>query len=471
MRYPFKHRQHIFHLISKYESMLEKGRVAFPEEQPYLELIDYFEGECLLERALEIADHAILQYNLSARLYLRKAELQLENREAALALATLDKAERLAPGSLAVPLLRAEGYASLDMCEDAIAMLDSLKPAADAKALSDILLCEAMIYEQLKDYNRMYYVLKSALEENPTNSEALSRMWYCVEYVRKYEESIELHERILDVDPFCALAWYNLGAAHHYLCNYDEAIESYEYAFLVKEDFEFAYRDCAEVCLYIKDYAKALQCYQEILERFEPDAELFLHIASCYFETGKYTLAKTFYERATHHDSWCAPAFYGIGQCLAKQKDWRPAIEVLRKATTIEEENEEYQVALAEAYMAVGNHKKAEFHFALATELAPELAEIWLRRAGHLLNTGRAEASMNLLNDEAELESYDSKYLYFRVCCLFEMGNRQEALFALEEALIEDYHSHPYLFTVRPHLEDDRDVRALIAAMKPEMGQ
>jgi len=462
------HRQVIFNLISAYENMVQKGRVCFSDEQPYHDLIEYFEGECLLCRALEIVDHAITEFGFSAVFYIRKAELQLQNKQAKQALVTLDQAEARSPGSLSISLLRAEGFASLDLCEDAIALLDDRKTQADSQELSQIYVCEARIYEQQKEYEHMFYVLKAALEEDPSNKEALSSIWYCVEYARKYEESVALHEKIIDEQPFNALAWYNLGAAHHYLCNHLEAIEAYEYAFLTKEDFEFAYRYCAEVCLYVQNYQKALQCYQEVMERFEPDADLFLHIGKCYLHLGNHLVAKTFFEKATHFDPYCDEAFFGMGECYTGMKEWRKAVDAYRRAVLIEDRNEDYFAGLGEAHFHLHNFNKAETFFREAADTAPEEARHWTRLAHFLVDRGRPEDALKVL-DEAEDYAYGPELLYCRSACLFVMEKKKEALLALEDALFEDFDAHDSLFNLLPVLEQDRDVQAVIATLKPDI--
>lgn len=446
---------------------MEKGKVHFHGELPYVQLIDYFEGECLLEKAIEAAGHAIRQFPYSVDFQVRKAEVLLENREPKEALAILDKAALLSPGFLPIALRRAEGIASLGMAEEAIEMLHELKSGAEAADLSSILVCEALIYEHLKEFETMFYVLKVALEEDPSNKEALTRMWFCVEHARKYEQSVELHQAILDEDPFNSLAWYNLGAAHHYLCNHEEAIEAYEYAFLTNENFEFAYRDCAEVCTYLKDYRKALQCYQEVLERFEPDADLFLHIGECYFKLNNYLVSRTFYEKALHFDRYSSEAHFQIGQCFAREKSWQKAISSYLKAIRIEDCHELYHAGLAEAYCQVGDYKKAEIYFREAADTAPEDAQYWNRLAKFLMERSRQEEALDIL-EEAEEYCFDPELLYFRSACLFSLDRKKEALHALEDALTEDFDAKESLFNLLPVLENDQEVKAVIAVYQPE---
>ena len=52
--------------------------------------------------------------------------------------------------------------------------------------------------------------------------------------------------------------------------------------------------------------------------------------------------------------------------------------------------------------------------------------------------------------------------LYSRVICLFNLGRRGEALYFLQEALLEDFGLHKMLFTELPHLEEDNDVLRII---------
>lgn len=438
-----------------------------PDEESYHRLIDYFEQQCLLERALETVDHALRQHGQVADFHLRKAELLLEGEDAVQAMTALDRLEQLFPARLQAILLRAECLAAMHLHEEGLALLEQAKQGATPSGLSDIHVCEALIYEGLKEHDRTFYLLKAALEENPSNSEALSRMWFCVENARKHKESVSLHERLLDVDPYNALAWYNLGTAHHYLCNYEKAVEAYEYAFLIKDDFEFAYRDCAEVCLYTQNYKKALQCYQDVFERFEPDADLLLHIGICYHKLGNPAVAKSFFQKATDLDCYCADAHFYLGECHASQSAWHKAISAYIKAIRIDDRNEEYYARLSDAYSRTGNFRKAEMYLRQAADTGPEDPRHWVRLIAFLMKRGKTDEALDVL-DEAEDYTYSPELLYCRSACLFDMGLKKDALLVLEEALNEDFEAHNELFRLVPVLENDTEVRAVIAVFQPE---
>ena len=462
----FNNKQAIFNLVSKFEKMCQKGSVAFPSERPYFMLIDYFQEEYLVDRSLEVADYAIAQYQYSAELRIRKAQLLIDCQREELAMAELDHAEILSPNDLAIPIMRAEALASLELFEDALAILEELKLLVGAEALSRVFLAESLVFEAMEEYQRMFYSLKAALLENPKNKEALERMWICVELSKKFRESIALHEQILDVDPYSYLAWYNLGAAQSYYGNYEEAIEAYEYAFLINENFELAYKDCAEICFEIKNYHKALSCYQEVLEHFEPDYYLFQRIGQCYQNLKSYAIAKTFFEKAAQLDPFNDEVFFHLGECYMKEENWAKAIRYFKHAIRIEDKREEYFAAMGEAYFQSGDYEKALPLFKEATEIAPEQSEYWVKYARFLVDLGKIDDALDVI-DEGEEYTGDTNLMYYRVGCLFLLGKRKEAFILLGNALDEDFYHHNSLFDIIPGLKEDSEVQAIIATFQP----
>lgn len=460
-------RQAIFYLISRLEDMTNKGGVFFTDEGQYHQLIDYYEGEFLFDRALEVADYAILQYSLSFHFYLRKTEILLQAGQPVEALAILDKAETLTPGHLSIALLRAEGFAALDMFTEALLLLEDLHNHVEGKELSKVYTQEALIYHHMKAFDTEYLMLEAALREDFDNQEALSRMWYCVEIARKHEENVRLHEYILEQNPFSSLAWYNLAASQQYLANHPEAIEAYEYAFLTNPDFEFAYRGCAEVCMDTQDYQKALQCYQDLLERIEPDDDLFLCIGKCYENLGNFPVARTFFEHALASNPLNDEALFHIGNSYAGQKKWKEASSNYLKAIRINDLNELYFAALAEAYYEMRNYKDAEIHFKAAADTAPEMADYWIRLARFYMDTQRLDQALKVL-DEAEEHTFGSQILYYRSAFLFKMGKKRAALLVLEEALCEDFYAHGSIFSLLPMMAKDSEVKAVISIFQPD---
>ncbi|MDP4710221.1 MAG: tetratricopeptide repeat protein [Saprospiraceae bacterium] len=461
---PKKDFNELLHLIDEYESNIRFGHVQYFSEEDYLQIIDFYLEENHQDKALEAARHGTATYPYSTIFYYREADLLIKSHQEEKAISVLNYAITLAPAAPRGYLLKAEAYAYLDRYDEAMDVLEQLSEAhPDAAVQADIFLVEALIYENQEQYELMFIALQAALREVPNHQEALERLALCVELTRNYEASVTIHEKILEQEPYCYFAWYNLGQAHAYLGNYQEAIEAYEYAIVSNESFEPAYRDCAELCFELNAMHKSLRWYQEILERFEPDAELFLKIGQIYQQLENYNQARTYLTRAMHLDHMNDEVHFHIGVCFAREKKWASAIRSYEKAIQIEDLREEYFAALGEALFEKGDIEEGIEMFDKATSLAPEEPAYWILFATNLLAVGQPEAAVEVMED-AIYCSTGTELLYCRATCLFACGQRNEAIYQLGEALTEDFELHSVMFTWLPALKDDATVLSLLAS-------
>lgn len=459
-----KYSQAIADLVAAYEATAQSGLAKFFDPQVYHELISYYEEDEQLDRALEVTEQAIAQYQFSAEFYIRKAQLLLEGQQEYLTLEVLNTAIIYAPNSLEIKLLRAETLTYLDRTEEAMELLERAKSdhSRSPEEMSDILLAESLIYQHKEEYELMYYVLESALKENPKNKEALDRVWLAVELSKQYENSIHLHEWIINEAPYTALAWYNLGHTNAYLGNYDEAIEAYEYTFIIDPKFEYAYRDFADLCFEMKKYTKALDAYLEMIEHFEAESETLLRIGQCYKQLGNLDEAWAYFLKALQQDSLNDEVYFHLGTCYAAQGRYKEAAKAFQKAISIEDQQEDYHVALGQTHFFLNHFDEAILHFQNAIDLAPEQTHCWVQYAHFLLKMNKGEEALALMEEAIE-QSYDPELVYGQIACLFFLGRHQEARYRLGEALEEDPFAHQTLFEICPALNQDKNIHSLIA--------
>ncbi len=455
-------------LIFEYEAMSQKGTVCFYEETVFSQIIDYYESESSIDLALEAVDKALSQHFYSATFYCRKAELLAIQKQETEALSAIQQAEVLSPSDYEVKLIKAEVLGLFGEHTIALSIISELKVAChieQKKQLADIFFSEGIIYERMQQYDSMYLALKQALQFNPNHTEALDKIWLCIEMSRKFDESIELYSQVIDQDPYSYNAWYNLGHAYTYFGDYENAIEAYEYAFIINNDFESAYRYCAELCMETKQYGKALDCFQEVLAleqiKLLPDAELLFKVGQCYQFLGEISMAQDIYKNSLRLDDANDEVYFHLGLCATASKNWRNAIRYYQKAITIEEGREEYFAAIGEAYAELNDNEKAFQYFDLAIELAPEQAVYWIKFATFLINNGDYDDALDLLV-EADENSVGAELLFCKAACLFNMNESTEAMNVLAEALTENFEMHPLLFSYLPALESDRKINAIL---------
>lgn len=453
--------QDLNELVSTYEAMSQSGTVAFAEETVILRLANYYRQTKNSEAALSIIGDGLEQYASAADLYAFKASLFAEIQQDELALHYLKIALILEPYSPTLLLLKAELLIRAESNEEAQEVILLLKTCAKGRDLELTYLLEAKLYENIDDYDEMFDSLEEVLRRNPSNIDALHHIWIAAELSGRYEDSIELHDWLTDEDPYSYLAWLNLGHARLCLEEYEDAIEAYEFALVINENCELSYRECATVYLQLHNYKKALEMYQEYLEHFKADSDIYAKMGFCQQKQGEHTQAMIWYRKALHLDKNNDEVLFRIGECLALQGNLESAAVTIQKAIDIDDSIEEYFYALGQILSILGEKQKASDAFCRANEIAPENTKFWIGHSKFYREHANLDMALEIIN-EAEMNVMGTDLLYSRVICLFEMGNRKEALSYLHEALVEDFCMHEMLFQELPYLEHDREVQSLI---------
>ena len=455
--------QNIKSLVFEYEAMSQQGTVGFYEKTAFLQLIDHYLNKELYDHALEVIDHAINQHPFSGSFHIVQAQLYIENNSETLALEALDKAILYATSIFEVQILRAEALRSLGSFSEAFQILDDLLINANLEQRSEIYLSKALIYESKKHYNDMFTALKNSVLANPENSDSLERVWFSVEMTQQYDESIKFHQELIDIDPYSYISWYNLGYAFSAKGDHKNARDAFEYAFIINDKFEFAFREYAESCIQLNEYEQALKSYDELLEHFDPDADLLMKIGMCHQALDSYEKAKSFFIKAINLDENNDEIYYHLGTCLLKKGNYDSAKKAFNKAIFLDDLKEEYYIGLAEVYFQTNELDLAKGFYQKATEVAPETSTCWLQLARFLMNIGKKDIAMNVL-DEAELYSFGTELTFGKIAILFTLKKRKEALTLLKKALAENFEKHNFLFKMTPDLKDDKDVQHLISS-------
>lgn len=441
--------------------MNENGTLSYLEEHDFHHLIDYYEDEFLLNKALEAANHAISQHPFCADFLLVKARLLLHHDRPYRAMRFLDRAEVIAPLEVEVYLLRAKAFSALGDYDQALTLLDQAKKFSTGSDLLDLYLCESAICEGMKDFERMFESLARALQLDPSSEEALDRIWISVELSKKYHESILVHERVLDVDAYTYQAWFNLGHAYACLGEYRKAIEAIEFSFLINPEFELGYLDCAELCSQEQDFAKALEIYRELVQRFGADCEDLVKMAECEFEMGLYEESRRTLVEAMQLDQYNDEVFYFLGKCFRAERRYGNAISALIKAIELEDRREEYYSELAQAYVCLEEYGKADFYFAKACEISPEQECYWLDHTRFLMRIQKYERALHVI-EEADYHTFSAELLYCKATCLLKLDLRKKALRIMDEALVEQFNLHKILFEIYPEIHADREICSMV---------
>jgi len=455
--------QALIDLVTEYEALMEQGESFFLDQEAYRHLIEHYLSDESFERAMEVAERAIDCHSYTAEFLLRKAEILIHAHEEQQALVTLNQAIKLAPNETEVLLLRAQALTYLGDHLGAHEQLNHLPEDLDAGVLAELYFVRALIYENQQEYESMFLALKESVAYDAEMRHCMEKLMTAVQHIRNYEESVSLHEQIIDENPYSTTAWYNLGLSHSYLGNYEEALEALEFAYLADESNEQAYRERADLAFELQRFALNLEICEEIQQLFGEDAELHLRMGQSHLRLNHLDAAKSSLKQALRLDAHCDEAYFHLGEAAIEEEKWQLAIHYCNKAIEIEDNREEYHATIATAYAQMGNYTMAEDHCSRATDIAPEESRYWQQYALLLLETEQFDAALEIL-DLAEESSVGPELSYCRVACLFEAGDRQEALFLLSEVLEEDFDFYYLLFQIAPQLQKDSEIASLLRA-------
>ena len=455
-------RNHPLHeLISDFEAMSQTGNVSYLEEHAFYQLINYYEDERQLNKAIEAADYAARQYTFSADFLIIKARLLLAKNKPYLALKQLARAEIISPYEMDITLGRANIFCALGEYAQARSILKEAKSYSSGTDLLDLYMAEAYVFEKMRDYDQMFKKLAKVLKIDTSYEPALERIWSCVELCKKYEDSVDLHNFLIDQNPYSYLAWFNLGHAYAGLQEYDYAIDSMEYSFLIDPTFEDGYIDCAELCCQKQYYRRALEIYLDYTEVFGEEVEILVKMAECQIELAHYKDAKKILIQALKFDQHNDEIYYFLGQCFAHQKQYKNAVSAFIKAIGIEKDREEYYAELAQTYAAMGQLAKADFFFRKASKIAPEQEIYWTQHIKFLLENEALEKAIEVL-DEAEYHTAGAALLYLRAVSFSKIGKRKKALKLLDEALCENFMLHTLFLDLAPEASTDKEVVSML---------
>lgn len=448
-------------LVDNFEAMSIAGAVMFPADKPYFELINFFEEEMQLEKALDVVEYAIEQFQFRSDFYIIKARLLFLVGNIEHSLEVLDVSDSIAPFEFEARTLRAKLFAAQGLQNLAIAIVDDLKSYVTHSDKVDLLLCEGYIYETNNDFEAMFQCLKKALIIDPRNHAALRQILLSVELSKNYEESILLYKLIINEDPYSFMAWYNLGHAYSCVGDYELAIDAYEYSFLIKSDFETGYLDCAELCFQMRQYKRALDIYNEITEKFGQDTEVLVNAAHCEFQLGDVLNAKAHLRHSLKIDPYDDEALYLLANCLMFEERWVVAINTLKNAISIDEEREEYYHSIARCYMNIGDFKKAKNYYALAAETGVEQSNYWEEYVSFLIKIGDTQEALDVI-EQAEDFTYSDKLMYCKAYLYLKNNDKQQAMSFLEEALLENGDNSKFLLDLAPELKQNKEVLSAI---------
>ena len=428
-------REELKELLIQYQNLKQGISHSFIEEDAFERIIDYFDEKDDMHQALEASEIALEQFPYSSLLMIKKADLLLANRKYQEALNILEMAELFDSNDVNLYILKTDAYLALDQQQKAVELLESALSLFEGEERIDLLFELADVYDDYEEFDKVFDCLKLILEEEPNNEEALYKVCFWTDFTGRNEESIRLHQKIIDEFPYNELAWFNMAAAFQGLKLYEKSIDAYQYAVAIDEKFDYAYRNMGDAFLRLRKYKEAIEVLEKVLELSRPEDVIYEAIGHCYHRLGNYAQARFHYKKAVHLNTDDSKLHYKIAVTYMLEEQWQSALKHLENAMRIHRTITEYNLAMGECRLNLGQYKEAIQYFSVVVRQKQKNVAGWEALIRCLLKGEFFEEALN--QSIAAMKATDGKpvFLFYQSTALFANGKSKEALLKLEIAM------------------------------------
>src|SRR5258706_4590923 len=459
-------RENLRELLKQYENLKNGHSYSFLDEEAFEKIIDYYQEKEDTGSAMEAAQFAIEQYPYSAMLLIKKADILLALRRYGDALDVLEQAALLDSGDINLYILKTDAYLALDQQGKAVVLLEEALQLFEGQERIELLFELADVYDDYEDFDKVFDCLKMIMEDDANNEEALYKICFWTDFTGRNEESIRLHQKIIDEFPYNELAWFNLAASYQGIKLYEKAIDAYQYAIAIDEKFDYAYRNMGDAYIRLKKYKEAIEALEKVTELAKPEDVIYEAMGHCYDRLRNHAQARFYYRKASHLNHEDSKLFYKIACTYFNEHQWESCVKQLENAMKLHKLQPEYNLLMGECKMELGLMKDAIQFFSNAVRIRPRNVSGWealircLYKAVYLDEAlEQADAALRVTNEKPI-------FLYYKAAILLAAAKTKEALLQLENAMLRSPKLLKKFVELNPAVLQNQQVVDIVAKFK-----
>ncbi|MFD2697239.1 tetratricopeptide repeat protein [Mesonia sediminis] len=407
--------------INRFESMLKTNDILFFDSIEFENIIHHYLDLGKLSLAKKAIRLGLDQHPQSIQLLLFKVEVSIMENKLGDANQILNKLEQIEPSNEEIYIQKANIYSKRDDHKTAIQLLKkALKLSKDSSDIHALLAMEYMFEEDF-DNAKLHYM--ACLKDDPEDYASLHNVIYCFDVLGENKQAIEFLLNYLDKNPYCEVAWHQLGKAYKKEDNLEKALQAFDYALLADEYFMGAYFEKGKVLEKMNRIQEAIKNYQITLELEDPSAYAYLRIGKCYEKLEILDVALHYLQKATTEDPLLDKAWLAITDFFFRQKNYRKALYFIDKAIEIDQENVRYWKLYAKINQKLNFLEEAEKGYKQSIELGNYELETWVSHADVLIEIGETASALSVIKKAAEFYPETEEVIY-RLAALYFVNNK-----------------------------------------------
>ncbi|HEY9183705.1 MAG TPA: tetratricopeptide repeat protein [Salegentibacter sp.] len=446
--------------LTRFESMLKTNDVLFFDSNEFENIINYYLENGKIALAKKAVKLGLAQHPSSTNLKLFKVEILVFEDKLDLADGLLSELQDLESSNEEIYIQKAQIFSKRDEHLKAIQMLEmALENTLDE---ADVYSLIGMEYLFLEDFEKAKFSFMKCLEADEEDYSALYNIMYCFDFLDQKEEAIDYLNMYLDKNPYCEVAWHQIGKQYFDLKDYEKALSAFDFAIISDDIFIGAYLEKGKVLEKLGRYNEAIENYKITLELDDPTSFAYLRIGKCFEKLGLDDLALKHYKQCVHEDPLLDKGWIAITDFYIRNKNFQKALYYINKAISIDEDNVLYWKRYAKINNRLKLYEEAEIGYKKSLELGNYELETWIKRCDILTDLGEFEIAVKNLNQALEFHP-DSAEVEFRLAGLyFKLNEGDKAYYHLNNGLKIDAEYYIIIEEIFPQIFQRKSVKEII---------
>jgi tetratricopeptide (TPR) repeat protein len=450
--------------LTKFESMLKTNNIFFFDLVEFEEIIIHYLDAGKLSLAKKAVKLGLEQHPQSVDLKLLQVEIYIFENELDKASSLLRKLERIEPSNDEIFIQKATINSKTGKHKEAIINLEKALTFTDDKV--DVWSLIGMEYLYLDNFEKARLSFEKCIEVDFEDYSALYNIVYCYDMEQKNAQAIVYLDNYININPYCEVAWHQLGRQYFILKMYNEALNSFDYAVLIDEFFIGGYLEKAKTLEELWRYQEAIDNYLITLELDDPTAFAYVRIGECNERIHKFAAAISYYKKAVHEDPLLDRAWILLADLYFNDRNYQKASYYISKALKIDEHNALYWRKYAQIKLKLSFFEEAVVGFENCLDLSDDALEIYIGLTDVLSFLGEFEDAISVLL-RAQKTYKNLAEIEYRLTGLFFALNKEKYGFHhLTAGMKLDYEYHIVLKELYPTVFENKKVQKLIVNYK-----
>ena len=347
--------------IIKFESMINSNKFLFFDSEEFESIIIYYLESGNSSMANKAIKMAIEQYPKNTSILLLKVEALIFENNIEEAEKIIDSLYEIDRNNSEIIIQKSRILSKRKKHSKSINLLKKI--SKDCEFYSDALVMIGEEYLFIDNFENAKEKFKEYIKNHQLDYAVLNNLLYCFDALGNTDNTINYLNDFLEENPYCEVAWHQLGKQYLKKELFKEALTAFDFAIISDDSFVGAYLEMGKVLEKLNKINQAIEQYEIVTKIDEPNPFALYRIACCHNKLGNIELAISYYNKTVEEDPIHDSAWMSLATSYYKQKDYLEAKNHLIKAIEIDSENIKYWELYCKINLDLNNNEEVEISF------------------------------------------------------------------------------------------------------------